>query len=101
VDSVVGNSKNLKILGLEVKKIVEPSNVFTLPYLEFFNFENVKIKECVHTWANGTGYIHILKMLENWPQGLQTQHMNGFGIKLNLLFFFFNLKIYLSLSPIL
>jgi hypothetical protein len=59
VDSVVGNSKKKKILALEVKKSVEPSNVFTLPNLEIFNFENVKIKECVHTWANSTGYIHI------------------------------------------
>jgi hypothetical protein len=30
--------------------------VFTFLDLEIFNSENVKIKECVHTWANCTGY---------------------------------------------
>jgi hypothetical protein len=29
---------------------------FTLLNLEIFNSENVKNKECVHNWANGTGY---------------------------------------------
>jgi hypothetical protein len=33
--------------------------VFTLPNLEFFNSENVKNKERVHTWANNTGYTSI------------------------------------------
>ncbi len=37
-------------------KSIESSNVFTLLNFEFFNFENVKNKKCVYTWANGTGY---------------------------------------------
>jgi hypothetical protein len=28
--------------------------VFTLPNLEFFYSKNVKNKECIHTWVNGT-----------------------------------------------
>jgi hypothetical protein len=48
---------NCKKLVSEGKKSVEPSlDVFTLPNLEIFNPENVKNKECVHTWANGTSY---------------------------------------------
>jgi hypothetical protein len=31
-------------------------DVFALPNLENFYPENVKNKECVHTWANGTSY---------------------------------------------
>jgi hypothetical protein len=39
------------------EKSVEPSMWnFTLLNLEIFNSENVKNKECVHNWANGTGY---------------------------------------------
>ncbi len=30
--------------------------MFTLSNLEIFNFENVKNKEYVHTWAKVTGY---------------------------------------------
>jgi hypothetical protein len=35
--------------------------VFTLLNLEFFNSENVKNKECVHTWANSTSYTSSCK----------------------------------------
>jgi hypothetical protein len=34
-------------------------NVFTFLNLEIFNSENVKKKECVHTWANSTSYISM------------------------------------------
>ncbi len=34
-------------------------NVFTFLNLEIFNSENLKNKECVHTWANGTSYISM------------------------------------------
>ncbi len=30
--------------------------MFTLRNLEIFNSETVINKECVHTWASGTGY---------------------------------------------
>jgi hypothetical protein len=33
--------------------------VLTLPNLEFLNFESVKNKGCVHTWADGTGYTNM------------------------------------------
>jgi hypothetical protein len=46
---------NCNKLDLE-GKISWPLNVFTLPNLEIFNSENVKNKECVHTWANVTSY---------------------------------------------
>ncbi len=52
---VVGNSNKLQKLGLEWK-ISWAFNAFALLNLEIFNSENVKIKECVHTWANGTCY---------------------------------------------
>ncbi len=58
MDFVAGNSNKLQKLGLE-GKISRALNVFTLPNLEFFNSENVKNKERVHTWANNTGYTSI------------------------------------------
>jgi hypothetical protein len=48
VDFVAGNSNKLQKLDLE-GKINGTLNVFTLLNLEFFNSENVKNKECVHT----------------------------------------------------
>jgi len=58
VDFVAGKFKKIakKKRGLE-RKISWALNVFTLPnsFLKAI-FENVKNKECVHTWANGTGY---------------------------------------------
>ncbi len=33
--------------------------MLTLPNLEFLNSENVKIKGCVHTWADGMGYTNM------------------------------------------
>ncbi len=48
MDFVAGNSNKLQKLGLE-GKISRALNVFTLPNLEFFNSENVKNKERVHT----------------------------------------------------
>jgi hypothetical protein len=56
MDFLVGNSKKLQKLGLE-GKISWALSVFTLPNLGNFNFDNVKNKECVHTFANGTNYI--------------------------------------------
>jgi hypothetical protein len=53
MDLVAGNSNKLQKLGLE-GKISWPLNVFTLPNLEIFSSQNVKNKECVHTWANDT-----------------------------------------------
>ncbi len=38
------------------EKSVEPSILATLSNLEIFNSENVKNKERIHTWANGTCY---------------------------------------------
>ncbi len=61
VDFVAENSNELWKLGLE-RKISWALNVFTLSNLEIFNFENVKNKECVHTWANGTSYTSIYQM---------------------------------------
>jgi hypothetical protein len=58
VDFVGGDSNKLQKLGLE-GKISWALNVFTLPNLNFFNSENVKNNECVHTWANCTDYISI------------------------------------------
>jgi hypothetical protein len=48
---------NCKKLGYfwKEKSVGAALNVFTLPTLEIFNSENVKNKECVHTWASGTG----------------------------------------------
>jgi hypothetical protein len=66
--------KKFENFGFGGKKLVEPSNVFTLPYLEFFNFENVKINKCVHTWANSTGYIHILNAGKLAPRVANTAH---------------------------
>ncbi len=55
VDFVAGKSNKLQKLGLE-GKISWALNV-ELHIAEFGNFqsENVKNKECVYTWANGTG----------------------------------------------
>jgi hypothetical protein len=48
VNFVAINSKKLQKLGLD-GKISWAFNVFTLPYLEFSNFENVKNKKiCSH-----------------------------------------------------
>jgi hypothetical protein len=55
VDFVAGNSNKLQKLGLE-GKISSAFNVFTLLNLDMFNSENVKNKECVHTWAHNPGY---------------------------------------------
>jgi hypothetical protein len=55
VDFVGGDSNKLQKMGLE-GKISWALNVFTLSNLEFFYSENVKNNECVHTWANCTGY---------------------------------------------
>jgi len=55
---VVGNSNKLQNLGLE-GKISWAIDDFILSNLEIFNSENVKNIECVHTWANGTGYTSV------------------------------------------
>jgi hypothetical protein len=55
VSFVAENSNKLQKLGLEWK-ISWAFNLFTLLNLEIFNSENVKNKEFVDTWANGTGY---------------------------------------------
>ncbi len=60
VNFVSGNSNKLQQLGLE-GKISWVLNVFTLPNLEVFKSENVKNKECVHTWANKTIYTSSYK----------------------------------------
>jgi hypothetical protein len=44
-------SNKLQKLGL-VGKISSALNVFTLSNSDMFNSENVKNKECVHTWAH-------------------------------------------------
>ncbi len=62
---VAENSKKLQKLGLK-GKISWVLNVFTLPNLEIFNSENMKNKECVHTWANGTGYMSAYGYKEVW-----------------------------------
>jgi hypothetical protein len=56
VDFVSGNSKKLQKLGLE-GKINWAVDVYTLQNFKIFNSENVKNKECIHTWANSTSYI--------------------------------------------
>ncbi len=56
VDFVAGNSNKLQNLGLEGKPSFEPSILATLSNLEIFNSENVKNKERIHTWADGTCY---------------------------------------------
>ncbi len=58
VDFAAGDSNKLQKLGLQ-GKISWALNVFTLSNLEIFNSENVKNNECVHTWANYTGYTSI------------------------------------------
>jgi len=55
VDFVAGNSNKLQKLGLE-GKISSTLNMFTLLNLDMFNSENVKNKECVHTWVHNAGY---------------------------------------------
>ncbi len=56
VDFVARNSNKLQKVGFWKEKSVGVTlNVFTLPTLEIFNSENVKNKECVHTWASSTG----------------------------------------------
>jgi hypothetical protein len=71
VDFVVRNSNKLQKLGLE-GKISWALNVFTLLNLEIFNFENVKNKECVHTWAN-LGQALLLIMKNQWTFLKQSQ----------------------------
>ncbi len=58
MDFVDGNFKKLKKYSLE-RKFNKAFDVFTLPNLEIFNSKYVKNKKCVHTWANGIGYINI------------------------------------------
>ncbi len=55
IDFVTGNSNQLQKLGLE-GKFSWALNVFTFSNLEIFNSENLKNKECVHTWTNSSGY---------------------------------------------
>ncbi len=55
VSFVAGNSKKLQKLVWN-GTIWWALNVFTLLNLEIFNSENVKNKEFVDTWANGTCY---------------------------------------------
>ncbi len=71
MDFVVRNSNKLQKLGLE-GKISWALNVFTLLNLEIFNFENVKNKECVHTWAN-LGQALLLIMKNQWTFLKQSQ----------------------------
>jgi hypothetical protein len=60
--------KKLQKFGLE-GKISWPLNVFTLPNFKTFNSENVKNKEYIHTWANGTSYISYHEQTSGylWP----------------------------------
>jgi hypothetical protein len=60
MDFVVGNSNKLQKLGLE-GKISWPFNVFTLPNLKKFNFENVK-NENVFT-LGATTQVMLMKMI--------------------------------------
>jgi hypothetical protein len=60
MDFVVGNSNKLQKLGLE-GKISWPFNVFTLPNLKKFNFENVK-NENVFTLV-ATTQVMLMKMI--------------------------------------
>jgi hypothetical protein len=56
VNFVAENSKKLQRNWVWKEKSVELSIcVHIAEFRKFQNF-NVKIKECVHTWANGTGY---------------------------------------------
>jgi hypothetical protein len=68
VDFVAGNSNKLQILGSE-EIISWAFNAFTLSNLKIFNSENVKNKECVHTWANDSGYTSIGYNCESLGQG--------------------------------
>jgi hypothetical protein len=74
VDFVAGNSNKLQKLVLEVK-ISRALDVFTLPNLEIFNRENVKNKECVHTWANGTSYMSRT-LLQQSNMNAHDEHAN-------------------------
>jgi hypothetical protein len=73
VDLVAGNSNKLQKLGLE-GKISSVVNVFTLPNLDIFNSENVKNKECVHTWANNTSHISCYNGKSMSPKPLNNYH---------------------------
>jgi hypothetical protein len=68
--------KNCKKLCLELKKSVQPSMCCShcQIYLDIFNSENVKNKECVHTWANETGYTSDNGKLLQWNLSL---HMSN------------------------
>jgi hypothetical protein len=48
--------KQIAKISFELKNQSRALDMFTLPNLENFNPENVKNKECVHTWANSTSY---------------------------------------------
>jgi len=88
VDSVVGNSKNLKILGLEVKKIVEPSNVFTLPYLEFFNFGKCENQQMCSHLGQQHRLHYILNAGKLAPRVANTAH-EWFWHKIKFIILFF------------
>jgi hypothetical protein len=66
------------------EKSVEPSMCFTLLNLENFNFENMKNKKCVHTWANSTGYTSLEIIEMNFGTFFFFNHMSlkrqDFGI---------------------
>jgi hypothetical protein len=59
VGFVAGNSNKSQKLGLEWA-----FNVFTLLNQKNFNSENAKNKECIDTWANGTGYTSMSNDVE-------------------------------------
>jgi hypothetical protein len=56
VSFVGGKFKQIAKNWVWNEKISWAFNVFTLLNLAIFNSENVKNKECVHTWAKGPRY---------------------------------------------
>jgi hypothetical protein len=56
VNFVAENSKKLQKIGFGRKNQLSSQCVHIAEFRKFQKF-NVKNKECVHTWANGTGYI--------------------------------------------
>jgi hypothetical protein len=56
-DFVAGNSKKIANIGFGRNNQFSPQCVRShCQIFKIFNSENVKNKECVHTWANDSGY---------------------------------------------
>jgi hypothetical protein len=63
----------LQKLGLEGKNQMMPQWVHIAEFKKKINSENVKNKECVHTWANSTSHIYYTLLWQVLGCGVQIQ----------------------------